>query len=65
MIVGVPYRNRRPDENHLWSFDENDFSELIDDYRIDKRERNIYWLIDKQKKGVRFRKNKGSRSARV
>lgn len=54
LIVGVPYRNRRSDENHLWSFDENDFSELVDSHCIDKRKANIYWLIDKQKKGFSF-----------
>jgi SAM-dependent methyltransferase len=56
LIIAVPYRNRRPDKNHLWSFDENDFSELVDLYCIDRRKRNIYWLIDKQKKGISFRK---------
>jgi len=58
LIIGVPYRNRRPDENHLWSFDENDFSELVNSYCIDRRERNIYWLIDKQQKGVSFRRKR-------
>jgi len=54
LIVGVPYRNRRPDENHLWSFTEDDFSELTDSYCLDKKQKNIYWLIDKQEKGVSF-----------
>jgi len=54
LIVGVPYRNRRPDENHLWSFTEDDFSELTDSFCLDKKKKNIYWLIDKQEKGVSF-----------
>lgn len=56
LIVGVPYHNRRLSENHLWSFYENDFSELVDSYCIDRRQRNIYWLVDKQKNGIIFRK---------
>lgn len=56
LIVGVPYLNRRPADNHLWSFDENDFSDLVDSYCLDIREANIYWLVDKQKKGFSFRK---------
>ena len=54
LIVGVPYREARPSENHVWSFDENDFAEFTDAYYIDKRQKNIYWLVDKQKKHPRF-----------
>ena len=54
LIVGVPFRNRRPDENHIWSFTQDDFSELTDSYCLDKRQRNIYWLVDKQEKGINF-----------
>jgi 2-polyprenyl-3-methyl-5-hydroxy-6-metoxy-1,4-benzoquinol methylase len=57
LIVGAPYRNRRPDENHLWSFNEDDFSGLMESFRLDKKQKNIYWLLDKQKKGVSFRKS--------
>ncbi len=54
LIAGAPYRNRRPDKNHLWSFDESDFSDLVDSFSLDKRHKNIYWLVDKQKKGISF-----------
>ncbi len=55
LIVGAPYRNRIPDEDHLWSFDESDFVELVDAYCLDKKQKYIYWLLDKQKKGLKFR----------
>ena len=58
LIVAVPYRNRRPDENHLWSFDENDFSDLMDSFRLDKKQKNIYWLFDKRKEGFGFCKKR-------
>ncbi|UCC98539.1 MAG: class I SAM-dependent methyltransferase [Phycisphaerales bacterium] len=51
LLVGVPYRNRRPDKNHVWSFDEDDFSDLTDSFYFDKRHRNIYYLIDKRNMG--------------
>jgi SAM-dependent methyltransferase len=54
LIVGVPCRNRRPDQNHIWSFTEDDFSELTDSYHLDKKQKNIYWLVDKQQKGIGF-----------
>ncbi len=54
LIVGVPYCNRRPDHNHLWSFNENDFSELADSYFLDEKQKNIYWLVDEQQKGIGF-----------
>lgn len=54
LIVGVPYRNRRPDQNHIWSFNEDDFSELANSYRLDKKQKNIYWLVDKQQKGINY-----------
>ena len=55
LIVGSPYRNRVPDEDHLWSFDESDFADLVDAYCLDKKQKYIYWLLDKQKKGLGFR----------
>jgi len=58
LIVGVPYRNRRPDADHLWSFDEKDFYDLVDLYCLDKKQKNIYWLVDKQKQGLSFRKKR-------
>ncbi|WP_432820895.1 class I SAM-dependent methyltransferase [Trichloromonas sp.] len=57
LIVATPYKNRRPDENHLWVFDEEDFVDLLDDYCLDKKKKNIYWILDKQKKGLSFRKS--------
>ena len=45
LIVGVPYLNRRPDETHLWSFDETDFSDLTNQFCFDKRQRNIYGIM--------------------
>lgn len=54
LIAGVPYKNRRPDENHLWSFDESDFSDLTDSFHFDKKQKNIYWLVDKRKGGSPF-----------
>ncbi|MFA5238552.1 MAG: methyltransferase domain-containing protein [Phycisphaerae bacterium] len=58
LIVAAPYRNRRPDADHLWSFDEMDFSDLVDLYCLDKRQKNIYWLVDKQKRGISFRRKR-------
>ncbi len=54
LIVAVPYRNRRPDKDHHWYFDENDFSEIADAHCLDRKKKNIYWLFDKQKKGLKF-----------
>jgi SAM-dependent methyltransferase len=54
LIVGTPYRNRRPDKNHLWSFTEDDFSELTDSYCLDKRRRNIYWFFNKEGMSMKF-----------
>ena len=56
LIVAVPYKNKRQSENHLWSFDENDFCEVIDDYCLDKKQKTIYWLVDKKTKTFRFRR---------
>ena len=56
LIFGTPYRNRREDDNHLWSFDESDFTEFTDEFCIDKRSRNIYWIINKNYKNIGFRK---------
>ena len=58
LIIGVPYLNRRPDKNHLWSFDENDFSDLADLFCFDRRNRNIYYLIDRQELGSGFHKKR-------
>lgn len=44
LIVGAPYKNRRPDEDHVWSFDENDFKNDFDFIRIDDDCKNIYWV---------------------
>jgi 2-polyprenyl-3-methyl-5-hydroxy-6-metoxy-1,4-benzoquinol methylase len=49
LVVATPYMNRRPDENHLWSFDENDFAGKIDEYCLDaysgaSRHRNMIHL---------------------
>jgi SAM-dependent methyltransferase len=54
LIVGVPYCNRRPDQNHIWSFTEDDFPELADSYCLDKKQKNIYWLVYKQQKGIDY-----------
>jgi SAM-dependent methyltransferase len=47
LIVGVPYCNRRPDQNHFWSFNEKDFSDFADYFCLDRSHKNIYFLIDK------------------
>ena len=56
LIIGTLYRNRREDDNHLWSFDESDFIEYTNEFCIDKRSRNIYWIINKNYKYIGFRK---------
>ena len=43
LIVGTPYKNRRPDADHRWSFDEADFVGIFDGYRIDRAALNIYY----------------------
>jgi SAM-dependent methyltransferase len=43
LIVGAPYRNRRPDADHRWSFDENDFTDVFEHWVIDNGAKNIYW----------------------
>lgn len=55
LIVATPYKNRRPDENHLWSFDESDFQTPQGLYRLTQQERNIFWLVDKEHSGAQFR----------
>lgn len=55
LIVASPYKNRRPDENHLWSFDETDFAGESVTF-LDKRNRNIFWVLDKRSKGQRLRR---------
>ena len=58
LIIGVPYLNRRPDKNHIWSFDEYDFSDLTDLFCFDRSNRNIYYLIDRQELGSGFHKKR-------
>ena len=48
LIVSTPYKNRRPDIDHMWSFDENDFKEQMDSYVIGENESNIYWRLEKK-----------------
>ena len=43
LIVAAPYRNRRPDRDHRWSFDERDFGDTFDGRVLDHPMRNIYW----------------------
>ena len=56
LLVSVPYMNRRPDENHLWSFDESDFQGLTTAWCLGQKGHNIFWLVDRSKAGVGFRK---------
>jgi len=46
LVISAPYKNRRPDRNHLWSFDENDFAGLLDFYCLGQNDKNIYWFKD-------------------
>lgn len=55
LILGVPYLNRRPDRNHIWSFDENDFSEVADSRCFDNKQKNMYRLLDREREGFAFR----------
>lgn len=57
LIVGTPYRNRRPDENHLWSFDKSDFRQFWDSSVIGQAGLNIYWMRDKTGSGYAFRRH--------
>jgi 2-polyprenyl-3-methyl-5-hydroxy-6-metoxy-1,4-benzoquinol methylase len=57
LIAASPYKNRRPDENHLWSFDESDFADTFETF-LDKRNRNIFWVLDKRPKGSRLRRRR-------
>jgi SAM-dependent methyltransferase len=43
LIVATPYRNRRPDRDHRWSFDEHDFTDVFDGFVLDRRGLNIFW----------------------
>ena len=43
LIVATPYRNRRPDTDHRWSFDEHDFTDVFDGWLLDRPQRNIFW----------------------
>jgi len=47
LIVASPYKNRRPDENHLWYFDSSDFNEEFSIY-IDRKRKNMFWVLDKR-----------------
>lgn len=60
LVVSVPYRNRRPDENHLWRFDESDFADLATVCRLGQKDHNIFWLVDRQRTGFRFRGSRPS-----
>ena len=44
LIVSSPYRNARPDDDHMWSFDENDFKDLLDFHCLGQQNKNIYWI---------------------
>jgi hypothetical protein len=54
LIVFASCRNRRPDENHLWSFDERDFSEVDSRWTLGQGGLNIFWLVDKGQGGYLF-----------
>lgn len=56
LIVASPYLNRRPDENHLWKFDESDFADLMDSYQLDRQQKNIYWLLEKTEQDPKLRR---------
>ncbi|MCP3177499.1 class I SAM-dependent methyltransferase [Desulfuromonas sp. KJ2020] len=62
LIVSTPYKNRRPDKNHLWSFDENDFNEYNGQWIIAQEGLNIFWLFDKSGTGATFKQNKNINS---
>ena len=51
LIVGCPYKNRRPDSNHLWSFDETDFREFEPQWTLGQNATNIYWVVEKRGNG--------------
>lgn len=55
LLVATPYRNRRPDQDHLWSFDETDFAEFRPRWILAQGGVNIFWLCDKDGSGFRFR----------
>lgn len=57
LIVATPYKNRRPDENHLWSLDEASFAVNAEIY-LDPKEVNIFWVIDKRTNKMRLTKRK-------
>ena len=44
LIVSAPYKNIRCDKDHMWSFDENDFKDLMTFYCIAQKGRNIFWI---------------------
>lgn len=51
-IVGCPYRNRRPDEDHRWSFCERDVATFGPVWTLGQDATNIYWIIDKTGAGL-------------
>lgn len=55
LIVAAPYKNRRPDENHLWSFDKSDFRHFAARHATGQNGLNIYWICDKSNSGRAFR----------
>lgn len=53
LIVATPYRNRRPDTDHRWSFDEGDFADVFDGFVLDPARRNIFWYVTDDRSLVR------------
>jgi len=43
LIVATPYKNKRDDSDHIWSFNEEDFVNLLSFYVIAQDGKNIYW----------------------
>lgn len=55
LVAASPYKNRRPDENHLWEFDEFSFQGEFQIY-LDRKEKNIFWILDKRETKTSLRK---------
>lgn len=51
LIVSVPFRNMRPDDDHAWYFDESDFATKFDGVYISRYQGNIYWVLSKVRPG--------------
>ena len=43
LVIATPYKNKRDDPDHIWSFDEKDFVDLLSFYIIAQDGKNIYW----------------------